>query len=328
MSRKKFPIPLDTKNISSTACEATRTSSSRILQYVAEQDTSLITGSADLFNSCKNRIEGSEDFSAQNPQGRNISFGVREHAMGCIMNGIAYEGFFRPSCSTFLVFSDYMRPAIRMAAMAHLSVIYIFTHDSIMVGQDGPTHQPVEQLAALRCIPNLDVIRPADAEETIGAWQAALERHGGPTALILSRQDLPLLEDIPSMVRRQGVVAGAYVAKKETTTLQKIILASGSELQYALEVGLKYADVRVVSMPCMERFERLDLKEKEKILPPACKCRIALEASCSQSWYRYVGPEGQVMGIDTFGFSASADDLWKHFAMGATQLEAVLLKIT
>jgi transketolase len=294
---------------------------------VAERDDSLIAGSADLFSSCKNRIECSENFSAQNPLGRNMAFGVREHAMGSIMNGMAYDGFFRPLGSTFLVFSDYMRPAIRMAAMAHLPIIYIFTHDSIMVGQDGPTHQPVEQLASLRCIPNLDVIRPADAEETAGAWQAALERHDGPTALILSRQDLPLLESIPSRWRRQGVSQGAYIAKQENDDLRGIILASGSELQYALELGMKYTDIRVVSVPCMERFERLDLREKEKILPSSCRRRVAIEASCSQSWYRYVGLEGQVVGVDTFGFSASADDLKKYFAIGTAPLEAVLLKM-
>ncbi|MDR2419704.1 MAG: transketolase [Puniceicoccales bacterium] len=326
MSQKKSPIPFDIKDMPSMTYEATRNASAKVLQYVAERDNSLIAGSADLFSSCKNRIDGSENFSAQNPLGRNMAFGVREHAMGSIMNGIAYDGFLRPLGSTFLVFSDYMRPAIRMAAMAHLPLIYIFTHDSIMVGQDGPTHQPVEQLASLRCIPNLDVIRPADAEETIGAWQAVLERRDGPTALIFSRQDLPLLESIPSRWRRQGVLQGAYIAKQENTDLRGIILASGSELQYALELGMKYADIRVVSMPCMERFERLGRKEKEKILPPSCKRRVAIEASCSQSWYRYVGLEGRVMGIDTFGFSASADDLQKYFAIGAAPLEAVLLK--
>ncbi|MDR0444833.1 MAG: transketolase [Puniceicoccales bacterium] len=326
VSRKKSPIPLDMKDMLPMACEATRNASARVLQYVAKEDDSLIAGSADLFSSCKNRIEGSEDFSAQNPLGRNLSFGVREHAMGSILNGIAYDGFFRPIGSTFLVFSDYMRPAIRMAAMAHLPVIYIFTHDSVLVGQDGPTHQPVEQLASLRCIPNLDVLRPADTEETMGAWRAALERRDGPTALILSRQDLPLLESIPDRLRRQGVRQGAYVAKRESTNLREIILASGSELQHALEVGKQHADLRVVSMPCMERFERLTREEKEKILPPSCRRRIALEAACAQPWYRYVGPEGQVLSVDTFGFSASADELQKHFGLTATHLEDILQK--
>jgi transketolase len=310
-----------------TSPEATRSSSGRILQVLAQRNRSLVTGSADLFSSCKNYLTAVGDFSSSNFEGRNLFFGVREQAMGSLLNGIAYEGFFRPSGSTFLVFSDYLRPAIRLAALARLPVIYILTHDSVLVGADGPTHQPVEQLAALRCIPNLDVIRPADAEEVLGAWQAALERREGPTALILSRQDLPPLEEIPAARRRRGVKWGAYVAKKETLPLRKILLATGSELAQALEVGAKYPDTRVVSMPCLERFERLSPEKKEALLPASCRRRLAVEAGSAQPWFRYVGPEGRILGVDTFGFSAPAEDLREHFGLTTVRLEEILGEI-
>ncbi|MDR3143327.1 MAG: transketolase [Puniceicoccales bacterium] len=310
-----------------TSPEATRSSSGRILQVLAERNSSLVTGSADLFSSCRNYLASAGDFSSSDFGGRNLFFGVREQAMGSILNGIAYDGFFRPSGSTFLVFSDYLRPVIRLAALAHLAIVYVLTHDSVLVGADGPTHQPVEQLAALRCIPNLDVIRPADAEEVLGAWQAALERREGPTALVLSRQELPPLEGLPAALRRQGVKRGAYIAREETLPLRKILLATGSELAQALEVGAKYPDTRVVSMPCMERFERLSPEEKEAVLPASCRRRVAMEAGSAQPWYRYVGAEGRVLSVEDFGFSAPAEELREHFGLTTLRLEAILQEL-
>ena len=198
--------------------------------------------------------------------GRNIWFGIREHAMGAILNGIAYDGIFRASGATFLVFADYCRPSIRLAALSHLPVLYIFTHDSVGVGEDGPTHQPVETVSGLRVIPNLDVIRPADAEETAAAFVAALDRQDGPTLLALSRQDLPFLDVADVETRRQGVFKGGYVLVKETAQLETILLATGSEVQHAVAAARELGGgVRVVSMPCFERFERQDDAYKEEV---------------------------------------------------------------
>src|SRR5690606_16767798 len=218
----------------------------------------LVGGSADLYGSTLNYIgdlkSGDDDFNPAHRTGRNIRFGIREHGMCAILNGIAAHGIFRPSGATFLVFADYCRASIRLAALGHLPVIYVFTHDSVGVGEDGPTHQPVETVPALRVVPNLDVIRPADPEETAGAFVAALQRTDGPTLLALTRQTLPLLKDIPLEARRQGVLKGGYIAKQETAALELILLASGSELQHALEAAKKLGPgTRVVSLPCFER---------------------------------------------------------------------------
>jgi transketolase len=199
-----------------------------VINAVAKAVPNFITGSADLFGSTKNYIKDGGDFSAKNPTGRNIWFGIREHAMGAICNGIAYDGLFRASGATFLVFADYLRPSIRIAALAKLPVTYIFTHDSVGVGEDGPTHQPVETVSGLRVIPGLDVIRPGDAEETAGAFVAAMNRTDGPTALILTRQAIPLMNNLGVEERRDGVIRGAYIAKKETAALTTILLASGN----------------------------------------------------------------------------------------------------
>ena len=285
--------------------EATRVSGGTIMQTIAKEVPHLITGSADLFGSTKNYIKNSDDFSAENPTGRNIWFGIREHAMGSICNGIAYDSIFRPSGATFLVFADYLRPAIRLASIAKLPVTYIFTHDSVGVGEDGPTHQPVETVSSLRVIPNLDVIRPADAEETAAAFAAAMLRKDGPTALVLTRQSVPANDVISPADRRKGTLKGAYIIKKETGSLKLILLATGSEVQHALKASEQLGEgVRVVSMPCFERFERQSAEYIEQVLPSSCTRRIAVEAGVSNTWGKYIGLEGKIVCIDCFGLSA------------------------
>jgi transketolase len=283
---------------------ATRDAGSLALQALAQACPLLISGSADLHGSTKNYIQGGEDFSKTTPQGRNMYFGIREHAMGAILNGFGYYGLFRASGATFLTFSDYMRPAVRLAALSKLPVFYIWTHDSVGVGEDGPTHQPVETVSSLRLIPNLDVIRPADAEETAGAFIAALERLEGPTALILSRQALPPQNALSPQSRRVGTLKGAYIAKNEEGPLERIIIATGSELQHAIKAAERLGKgVRVVSMPCCERFDRQEASYKETILPSTCKNRIAIEAGVGAYWHKYVGLEGKIISIDQFGLS-------------------------
>lgn len=296
--------------------DATRAAGGQVLNEVAKAMPHLLTGSADLFGSTKNHLRGAGEFSRDNRLGRNLWFGIREHAMGAICNGIAYDGIFRASGATFLVFADYLRGSIRLAALSGLPVTYIFTHDSVGVGEDGPTHQPVETVSGLRVIPNLDVIRPADAEETAGAWVAAMQRTDGPTALILTRQTLPLMNDVPVEERREGVMHGAYVVRRERGPLSTILLATGSELQHALAAAAELGDgVRVVSVPCFERFDRQSPDYRESVLPKACARRIAIEAGVSGLWWKYVGSAGQVLGIDRFGMSAPANQVMQKLGM-------------
>ena len=276
---------------------ATRAAGSQIINDLAKALPLLISGSADLHGSTKNYLKDLGDFSTENRAGRNLLFGIREHAMGAIVNGIGYYGIFRPSGATFAVFADYMRGAVRVSALANLPIFHIWTHDSVGVGEDGPTHQPVETTSALRLIPNLDVIRPADPEET-----------DGPTGLILTRQNVPNLSQIPVSVRRQGVLQGGYIARKEEGELELIILASGSEVSLALEAAEKLGpSVRVVSMPCMERYDRQDADYKESILPKKFRSRLAVEAGVGDLWRKYVGLDGVVVSIDRFGISAPGD---------------------
>lgn len=296
---------------------ATRNSGGDILNALAAKLPQLISGSADLHGSTKNYLNDLGDFTRDTPAGRNIRFGIREHAMGAIMNGVAYHGIFLASGATFATFADYMRPSVRLAALCHLPVFYIWTHDSVGVGEDGPTHQPVEIVAALRAIPNLDVMRPADAEETAGAFVAAVSRKDGPTGLILTRQNVPNFASIPAEERRRGALAGGYVARRESSTLEGILLASGSELAVAMEAAEKLgAGVRVVSLPCFERFRRLPAAEREAILPTACRRRVAVEAGVSAPWFEWVGLDGAVVGIDRFGLSAPGDTVMRE--MGIT----------
>ena len=303
---------------------ATRGTGGKALNAIAQHMPLLVSGSADLHGSTKNYLNDLGDFSAENHSGRNLLFGIREHAMGAIMNGFAYHGIFRCSGATFATFSDYMRPSVRLAALVGLPVFYIWTHDSIGVGEDGPTHQPVETTSALRCIPNLDVIRPADAEETAGAFAAAIERIDGPTALILTRQNVPNLTSISVADRRQGVRKGGYVAKKETGALELILISSGSELQHAMEAADQLGEgTRVVSIPCMERFDRQAADYKESVLPSVCTKRVAIEAGVSGLWHKYTGLDGKVIGVDRFGISAPGNTVMKELGMTAENLIAV-----
>ncbi len=302
---------------------ATRNSGGEILNHIAKNVPHLITGSADLFGSTKNYLKDGGDFSANNPTGRNIWFGIREHAMGAISNGIAYDGLFRASNATFLVFADYCRPSIRIAALAKLPVTYIFTHDSVGVGEDGPTHQPVETVSGLRVIPNLDVMRPGDAEEAAAAFAAAFSRADGPTLLALTRQDIPHQGSASAQTRREGTLKGGYVLVKETAPLTTILLATGSELQHAVNAAKELgAGTRVVSMPCTERFDRQDAAYRESVLPTSVRKRVAIEAGVTGLWYKYVGLDGTVIGIDRFGISAPGDVVMKELGITAEHVVA------
>lgn len=284
---------------------ATRAAGSQVINDLAKAMPTIISGSADLHGSTKNYIKDVGDFTADNHAGRNMLFGIREHAMGAIVNGIGYYGIFRPSGATFAVFADYMRPSVRLSALTNLPIFHIWTHDSVAVGEDGPTHQPVETVSGLRVIPNLDIIRPADPEETAGAFVAALQRVNGPTGLILTRQGVPNLNEISVSERRHGVLKGGYIVRKETEELELIILASGSEVSVALEAATQLgSSVRVVSMPCMERFDRQDSDYRNSVLPKGFRHRMAVEAGVSDLWRKYVGLEGVIVGIDRFGLSA------------------------
>jgi len=305
--------------------EATRISGSNIINNLAEVLPTYVSGSADLHGSNKNYIKGGGDFGTgfgKNYAGRNYYYGIREHGMGGIANGLAYGGIFTPSCATFLVFADYMRATLRIAALAELPVSYIFTHDSIGVGEDGPTHQPVETVSGLRVLPNLDVIRPADYEETAAAYAASILKIDGPTALILTRQNVPNL-DAPASVKREGTLKGGYVLKKETADLEMIILAAGSEVQFAEAAGKELGDgVRVVSMPNMRAFDLQSAEYKESVLPADCRKRVAIEAGVSGLWHKYTGLDGKVVGVDRFGFSAPGDITFKVLGMTTENLLA------
>ncbi len=308
---------------------ATRSSGSDIENAIAAAHPALLSTSADLFSSNKNYLRGAGDFSAENGAGRNFWFGIREHAMAAICNGIAYDGLFRPTAGTFCVFVDYMRGAIRVAALSHLPVTYVLTHDSVAVGEDGPTHQPVETVTGLRVIPNLDVVRPADEEETAGAWICAMERRDGPTALILTRQNVPsLTTSTPGLtadMRREGTLRGAYIALREKTeTPERILIASGSEVILALEAAKELGEgTRVVSMPSMWRFNRQPAAYQEEVLPTACQRRVSIEAGKTDLWYRYVGPQGAIIGIDEFGFSAPGPQVLSELGMNVPNIVAV-----
>lgn len=300
---------------------ATRKAGGEALQPIAQAMPLLMGGSADLYGSTMNYIKGGEDFTRDNPKGRNIRFGIREHGMCAILNGISYHGLFRASGATFLVFTDYCRGSIRLAALAKLPNIYIFTHDSIGVGEDGPTHEPVETVSSVRIMPQIDVIRPADPEETTGAFVAAMQRTNGPTLLALTRQVVPMLNDIELVARRQGVARGGYIAKKEKGKLDLIIMSCGSELQHALAAAKELGDgVRVVSMPCFERFNRQSPDYREEVLPKACRKRVAIEAGVPDTWYQFVGLDGKVVGLHQFGLSAPGAEVMKERGIDAAHV--------
>ena len=297
---------------------ATRKAGSEALQPIAQAMPFLISGSADLHGSTLNYIKDGGDFTRETPKGRNIHFGIREHGMCAILNGISYHGIFRASGATFLVFTDYCRASIRLAALSKLPNIYIFTHDSIGVGEDGPTHEPVETVSSVRIMPQIDVIRPADPEETAGAFAAAMERIDGPTLLALTRQVVPILNDVDVKLRREGVARGGYIAKKEKGELDHIIMSCGSELQHAFAAAKELGDgVRVVSMPCFERFNRESDKYREEVLPTSCRKRVAIEAGVTEIWYQYVGLDGKVVGLHQFGLSAPGAEVMKERGIDA-----------
>jgi len=310
---------------------ATRKASGAVLNAIAPSLPTLVGGSADLAPSTKTWLDGYDDFQRATPAGRNVHFGVREHAMGAILNGMVLHGELLPYGGTFLIFSDYMRPPVRLAAMMELPVIYVWTHDSVWIGEDGPTHQPVEHLAALRAIPNLQVIRPADANETAVAWRAALERRNGPTGIVLTRQSLPILPGDES-ADADGLERGAYVLRDAPGgSLDVILIATGSEVHLALEahtiLAAQGVQARVVSMPCWKRFEAQSQSYRHQVLPPQVKERLVIEAAAPLGWDRYAGPEGVVMGIDRFGASAPSQDLMKKFGFTAEAVVKIALEI-
>ena len=317
---KKVPSDLFAKipSFPNDAKIATRKAGSEVLQPLAQAMPFLISGSADLHGSTLNYIKDGGEFTRNEHAGRNIHYGIREHGMCAIMNGVAYHGVFRASGATFLVFADYCRASIRLAALSRLPNIYIFTHDSIAVGEDGPTHEPVETVASLRVIPQLDVIRPADPEETAGAFVAAAERTDGPTLLALTRQAVPILNEIDVKLRREGVLKGGYIAKKESGKLDLILLSCGSELQHALAAAKELGEgTRVVSMPCFERFERQPESYRAEILPNECRKRVAIEAGIPEIWSQYVGLDGKIIGLQRFGMSAPGAEVMKELGIDA-----------
>lgn len=296
---------------------ATRAVSGKVLQAIAPHLPELLGGSADLAESNNTLLAGEESFSPSTPTGRNLRFGVREHAMGAVLSGLALTGLFRPYGGTFLIFSDYMRPSIRLAALMRLPVIYVFTHDSIFLGEDGPTHQPIDQLASLRAIPGLVVLRPADACETVAAWQVALERTAGPTVLALSRQKLPIRPESAEHAAA-GVGRGGYVLHETPGgDAELLLLATGSEVSLAMAgVELLEAEghrVRLVSLPSWELFAQQDAAYRETVLPARIAARLAIEAASPLGWERFVGLRGSILAMEGFGASAPAEDLARHF---------------
>ena len=296
----------------------TRESSGKVLNVLAQNIPWLVGGSADLGNSNKTslKFDGAGNFSAKSYAGRNIHFGVREHAMGSAMNGMSVTKL-RPFGGTFFNFSDYMRPTIRLAALMETPVIDVFTHDSIGLGEDGPTHQPIEQLASLRAVPNITVLRPGDANEVVEAWKIAVQTNHGPALLVLSRQAVPTL-DRTKYASAAGVAKGAYVlADAPGGKPQVILMATGSEVPLCVDAyeRLKAEGIqaRVVSMPSWEVFEKQDQAYKDTVLPPTITARVSVEMGSPLGWERYVGPKGQILAMRTFGASAPWKDLQKHF---------------
>ncbi|MFC1738049.1 transketolase [Planctomycetota bacterium] len=317
----KLPLNLDDilPEFEPGASIATRKASGKVLDAVMTKLPFILGGSADLTPSNNTQFQGAEDFQKDNRQGRYIRYGIREHAMAAIMNGISVSGLLRAYGGTFLVFCDYMRPAVRVAALSKYPTIFVFTHDSIGLGEDGPTHQPVEQLAALRTIPNLLVFRPADANETKYAWKYALENNDAPTALLLTRQGLPTL-DQDKYNSAENLTKGAYVLIGSENP-DVLLLATGSEVSIAIEAQKKLAEenikASVVSMPSWELFEKQDQKYKDSVLPPNVKARVGIEAGVEQGWFKYLRDDGIFIGMSSFGASAPAKTCFEKFDITA-----------
>ena len=289
---------------------ASRADSGEIIQKLSEFVPSFFGGSADLAGSNKSNVKEAKDYNKDTPEGKNVWFGVREFAMGAAINGMAAHGGLHPYAATFFVFSDYLKPALRLSSIMGLNSTFIFTHDSIAVGEDGPTHEPIEQLAGLRAIPNMNVIRPADGNETRVAWEVALESEHTPTSLVLTRQNLPTL-DVDKQTVENGVRKGAYIVFETEQQLEYLLLASGSEVNLAVEAAKELEQqgkgVRVISMPNWYAFEQQSSEYKESILPSDVTKRIAIEMASPLGWHKYVGIEGKVIGINSFGASAPGD---------------------
>jgi transketolase len=316
-------FPADAKGL------ASRASSGKVLNAIADRLPDLMGGSADLAPSTVTWMNNCPAFAAECPEGRNIHFGVREHGMGAVVNGMAYHGGVTPFGATFMVFSDYMRPPLRVAALSHLGSISVFTHDSVGVGEDGPTHQPVEQLAALRAIPNLVTLRPADANEVREAWKIAIENHHRPTALVLTRQNIPTL-DRALYAPADGVRRGAYVLADLNAAPGKpqiILMASGSEVDLIVQAGQRLADtgvaVRLVSFPSWELFAEQDVSYRDAVLPPDITARLAVEAGVALGWHRWVGSHGHVLGLDRYGASAPAATVFAQLGFTVDNVEKV-----
>lgn len=304
---------------------ATRVASGKVLNAAAIDIPGLIGGSADLNESNMTHIKSSKSFSAEDRKGKNIHFGIREHAMGALLNGMAIYGGIIPFGATFLIFSDYMRPAIRLAALMKQKVIYVFTHDSIGLGEDGPTHQPIEQIASLRAIPNLTVIRPADANETVEAWKYAINHKGGPVALILTRQKLSIL-DQNKYGSAKGLQLGAYVVKDSDKTPDLLLIATGSEVSLSINAAEKLEtdgmNVRVISFPSWEIFEQQSDEYKKQIFPAEIKARLSVEMGVGMGWQKYVGDSGEAMSIEAFGASAPDSVLYEKYGFTVENVTA------
>lgn len=303
---------------------ATRKASGIVLNAIADHLNNLVGGSADLTGSNNTDLDGKGIFDAQNRAGRYIHYGVREHAMGAAMNGMAQHGGIIPYGGTFLVFSDYNKPAIRIAALSKTPAIHVFTHDSIGLGEDGPTHQPIEHLSAMRATPNVAVLRPADANEVAYCWKMAIKNDEGPSLMVLTRQALPTI-DRSVYADASGAEKGAYILKKEENgTPDYLLIATGSEVSIALEAAQILEEegksVRVVSMPSMEHFSKQDLSYRQEVLPPDVKNRVSIEAASTQSWYRWVGTEGLALGINQFGMSAPYQEIYDHFGLTPSKI--------
>ncbi len=302
---------------------ATRKASEKAIQWAARAVPSLIGGSADLATSTNTDIADAGDVEKGAYGGRNLRFGVREHGMGTVVNGLTLHGF-RAFGATFLTFSDYMRGAVRLSALMKLPCVWVYTHDSIGLGEDGPTHQPIEHLAALRAMPRLNVVRPADANETALAWRFALRTSEAPTAFALSRQNLPILD--PGAIPDDAIERGAYVLRdSDGGDPELILIGTGSEVSLCLEAAdaLHGVRVRVVSMPCMDTFAQADDAYRERVLPASCTARVAVEAACPLGWDRWIGAAGAFVGMETFGESGPAKDVYKHFGITAERVAAV-----
>jgi transketolase len=295
---------------------ATRQASGKVLNAIAASLPNLIGGAADLAPSTETNLKGFDSFTSENRSGRNFHFGIREHAMGSALNGMSLTKGVLPFGATFLMFSEYMRPPIRLAAIMKISPIFVYTHDSIGLGEDGTTHQPVEQLASLRSIPNVTTIRPADANESAHAWRVAIQKKDGPTILVFTRQGLPIL-DQDKYGKAENLEKGAYILSEASKNPDLILIATGSEVALIMDAQVKLEaegiSTRVVSMPSWELFEKQDAAYKELVFPKAYRKRLAVEMASPMGWHKYTTDEGDMLGMTTFGESAPAEDLYKHF---------------